>query len=80
MMEGAAKSFEWSSAVALYRPLCYLSWIVAWFFQTPNMYTNPTDTYRRQIQRKLQAGNATEHTHRPALTERRYKKPLLRVS
>lgn len=25
------------------------------------------DTYRRQIERELQAGNATEHTHRPAL-------------
>jgi Type ISP C-terminal specificity domain/N-6 DNA Methylase len=25
------------------------------------------ETYRRQIQKELQAGNATEHTHRPAL-------------
>jgi hypothetical protein len=28
---------------------------------------SPTDFYRRQIERELQAGNATEHTHRPAL-------------
>jgi hypothetical protein len=27
----------------------------------------PIDTYRRQIEKELQAGNATEHTHRPAL-------------
>ncbi len=27
----------------------------------------PVDTYRREIERELQAGNATEHTHRPAL-------------
>ncbi len=31
------------------------------------MATNPIDSYRRQIERELQAGNATEHTHRPAL-------------
>ncbi len=31
------------------------------------MPTAPFDVYRRQIQRELQAGNATEHTHRPAL-------------
>jgi hypothetical protein len=31
------------------------------------MAANPIDTYRRQIERELQAGNATEHTHRPAL-------------
>jgi hypothetical protein len=31
------------------------------------MPANPIDTYRRQIERELQAGNATEHTHRPAL-------------
>jgi hypothetical protein len=31
------------------------------------MPSTPIDTYRRQIQRELQAGNATEHTHRPAL-------------
>ena len=31
------------------------------------MPATPIDTYRRQIQRELQAGNATEHTHRPAL-------------
>jgi hypothetical protein len=28
---------------------------------------NPIDVYRRQIEKELQAGNATEHTHRPAL-------------
>jgi len=27
----------------------------------------PVDTYRHEIERELQAGNATEHTHRPAL-------------
>ena len=31
------------------------------------MATSPLDTYRRQIARELQAGDATEHTHRPAL-------------
>jgi hypothetical protein len=31
------------------------------------MAANPIDAYRRQIERELQAGNATEHTHRPAL-------------
>ncbi len=31
------------------------------------MTSSPLDTYRRQIERELQAGNATEHTHRPAL-------------
>jgi hypothetical protein len=31
------------------------------------MTANPIDVYRRQIERELQAGNATEHTHRPAL-------------
>jgi hypothetical protein len=31
------------------------------------MAANPIDLYRQQIQRELQAGNATEHTHRPAL-------------
>ena len=31
------------------------------------MASTPIDTYRRQIQREFQAGNATEHTHRPAL-------------
>ena len=31
------------------------------------MAANPIDTYRRQIERELQAGNSTEHTHRPAL-------------
>jgi hypothetical protein len=31
------------------------------------MPSTPIDTYRRQIQRELQQGNATEHTHRPAL-------------
>jgi hypothetical protein len=31
------------------------------------MPSTPIETYRRQIQRELQAGNATEHTHRPAL-------------
>jgi hypothetical protein len=31
------------------------------------MISSPIDTYRRQIERELQAGNATEHTHRPAL-------------
>ena len=31
------------------------------------MTASPLDTYRRQIERALQAGNATEHTHRPAL-------------
>jgi hypothetical protein len=28
---------------------------------------NPIETYRRQIERELEAGDATEHTHRPAL-------------
>ena len=31
------------------------------------MASSPIDVYRRQIERELQAGNATEHTHRPAL-------------
>jgi predicted helicase len=31
------------------------------------MTVSPIDVYRRQIERELQAGNATEHTHRPAL-------------
>lgn len=31
------------------------------------MTAKPIDVYRRQIERELQAGNATEHTHRPAL-------------
>lgn len=31
------------------------------------MTPSPIDIYRRQIERELQAGNATEHTHRPAL-------------
>jgi len=31
------------------------------------MAASPIDTYRREIERELQAGNATEHTHRPAL-------------
>jgi hypothetical protein len=31
------------------------------------MSANPLDVYRRQIEKELQAGNATEHTHRPAL-------------
>ncbi len=31
------------------------------------MTASPIDIYRRQIERELQAGNATEHTHRPAL-------------
>jgi hypothetical protein len=31
------------------------------------MAANSIDVYRRQIERELQAGNATEHTHRPAL-------------
>ncbi len=31
------------------------------------MPTSPIDSYRRQIEHELQAGNATEHTHRPAL-------------
>jgi hypothetical protein len=31
------------------------------------MTASPIETYRRQIERELQAGNATEHTHRPAL-------------
>ena len=31
------------------------------------MAANPIDAYRRQIEKELQAGNATEHTHRPAL-------------
>jgi hypothetical protein len=31
------------------------------------MTANPIDLYRRQIENELQAGNATEHTHRPAL-------------
>jgi hypothetical protein len=31
------------------------------------MAVNSIDDYRRQIERELQAGNATEHTHRPAL-------------
>ncbi|MFB3923282.1 MAG: type ISP restriction/modification enzyme [Terriglobia bacterium] len=31
------------------------------------MAANPIEAYRRQIEKELQAGNATEHTHRPAL-------------
>ncbi len=31
------------------------------------MAATSIDAYRRQIERELQAGNATEHTHRPAL-------------
>ncbi len=31
------------------------------------MSYTPVDTYRREIERELQARNATEHTHRPAL-------------
>jgi hypothetical protein len=31
------------------------------------MRASPIDAYRRQIERELQPGNATEHTHRPAL-------------
>ena len=31
------------------------------------MSVGPIDAYRRQIEKELQAGNATEHTHRPAL-------------
>jgi hypothetical protein len=31
------------------------------------MPSTPIETYRRQIQKELQQGNATEHTHRPAL-------------
>ncbi len=31
------------------------------------MAASPIDTYRREIQKKLQVGNATEHTHRSAL-------------
>ncbi len=33
----------------------------------PLMAQSPIETYRRTIQRELEAGNATEHTHRPAL-------------
>src|SRR3990172_5877307 len=33
------------------------------------MAATPIDAYRRQIERELQAGNATEHTHRPALKD-----------
>ena len=31
------------------------------------MAASQIDTYRLQVQRALQAGNATEQTHRPAL-------------
>ena len=31
------------------------------------MSVRPIDVYRRQIEKELQAGNATEHSHRPAL-------------
>ena len=31
------------------------------------MAANPIGAYRRQIERELRDGNATEHTHRPAL-------------
>jgi len=31
------------------------------------MTASPIDIYRRQIEKDLQAGNATEHTHRHAL-------------
>ncbi len=30
------------------------------------MAASPIDIYRRQIEKELQTGNATEHTHRPA--------------
>ena len=33
------------------------------------MATSPIDTYRRQIDRELKQGDATEHTHRPALKD-----------
>jgi hypothetical protein len=33
------------------------------------MTASPIDIYRRQIEKELQAGNATEHTHRPALKD-----------
>ena len=33
------------------------------------MTAHPINTYRRQIERALQAGNVTEHTHRPALKD-----------
>ncbi len=33
------------------------------------MAASPIDNYRRQIEKELQAGNATEHTHRPALKD-----------
>lgn len=33
------------------------------------MAANPIDVYRQQIERELQAGNPTEHTHRPALED-----------
>src|SRR3990172_1971254 len=33
------------------------------------MTASPIDRYRRQVERALQAGNATEHTHRPALKD-----------
>ena len=31
------------------------------------MGANPLDTYRREIERAFERGDATEHTHRPAL-------------
>jgi hypothetical protein len=31
------------------------------------MIGSPIDDYRRQIERELKQGDATEHTHRPAL-------------
>jgi len=33
------------------------------------MAASPTDVYRRQIERELKQGDATEHTHRPALKD-----------
>jgi len=31
------------------------------------MAASPLDTYRREIERAFERGDATEHTHRPAL-------------
>ena len=36
-------------------------------FRLAFMTASPIDIYRRQIEKGLQAGDATEHTHRPAL-------------
>ena len=33
------------------------------------MAPNPIDVYHRQIERELKQGDATEHTHRPALKD-----------